>query len=303
MSRPFYTPRSDRRALIALALAAALVAGALTGKFWQNRNSNNTTAQEQTPQPGTPPAPTDSANKQRQLQPFDPNNVSAEQLIQMGFSKRQAYSLLAARERGHVFRSVYDVLTVYGWEDEDLQQMEQVVTIADTYKKKRTTRASPQEYTAYDTAGNAAEQTEYPQRNKFREHTLVNPNTADTTLLMRIPGIGPYFAQQIVGRRERLGGFADIEQLLEIDRFPEQTLDWFEIDSVNVRQIHLPSAPLNDLGHHPYIGWRKAKALTTYQRLYGPILSIDELRNTHLFSEDTLAMLEPYLQWADSLSE
>ena len=63
----------------------------------------------------------------------------------------------------------------------------------------------------------AAKVYSYPHKLRANEHIEING--ADTTLLMKIPGIGSYYASRIVRYRERLGGFASAQQLEEIDGF------------------------------------------------------------------------------------
>ena len=46
---------------------------------------------------------------------------------------------------------------------------------------------------------------------------------------MTVPGIGSYYARQIVRKRARLGGFASPKQLLEIEGFPETALEYMEV--------------------------------------------------------------------------
>ena len=46
------------------------------------------------------------------------------------------------------------------------------------------------------------------------EMTIIDINTADTTLLKQLPGIGGAFAKWIVNYREKLGGYCETEQLL-----------------------------------------------------------------------------------------
>ena len=50
------------------------------------------------------------------------------------------------------------------------------------------------------------------------EMTIIDLNTADTTLLKQLPGIGGAFAKWIVNYREKLGGYCETEQLLEVYR-------------------------------------------------------------------------------------
>lgn len=52
---------------------------------------------------------------------------------------------------------------------------------------------------------------------------IVDINTTDSATLVRFKGIGPVTAHEIVARRQKLGPFTDINQLLEIRKFPEAT--------------------------------------------------------------------------------
>jgi competence protein ComEA len=44
----------------------------------------------------------------------------------------------------------------------------------------------------------------------------IDLNTADRATLETIPGIGPVTADRIITRRDELGGFSDVEELLDI---------------------------------------------------------------------------------------
>ena len=58
----------------------------------------------------------------------------------------------------------------------------------------------------------------YQPKIRRGEHIVLN--TADTTALKTIPGIGSYFARKIVEYGERLGGYVSVDQLDEIEDFP-----------------------------------------------------------------------------------
>ena len=81
----------------------------------------------------------------------------------------------------------------------------------ESYKSYRANKPykSHRFYDDYKSSG-ASEYTERsasPHPSKFSQPTVVELNSADTTLLQRIPGIGQNIARWIVQRRERLGGF------------------------------------------------------------------------------------------------
>lgn len=50
----------------------------------------------------------------------------------------------------------------------------------------------------------------------------VDINSADSAAFDALPGIGPYYAAQMVKYRERLGGYSCKEQLMELYRFDEE---------------------------------------------------------------------------------
>jgi competence protein ComEA len=57
------------------------------------------------------------------------------------------------------------------------------------------------------------------------EGELININTADSTLLQTLPGIGPTNAQRIIDYRETNGPFQIIEDLLKVSGIAPATLD------------------------------------------------------------------------------
>ncbi len=133
----------------------------------------------------------------------------------------------------------------------------------------------------------------YPE--KFHTLTLVDVNTADTTLLQRIPGIGSYYSRSIVRLREKLGGLHSLEQLFEIRDFPNGALEWFEIKNPQLRKLNVNTADFKTLASHPYIGYDRTKLIQRRVRLYGPFQSEQELINANIFTEEDLEPLRPYL--------
>ena len=96
-------------------------------------------------------------------------------------------------------------------------------------------------------------------------------NTADTTALKTIPGIGPYFARKIVQYGERLGGYVSIDQLDEIDDFPLDSKKYLVIQDAQPRKLNINQLSLNELKRHPYVNYYQARAIEDYRRLHGPI--------------------------------
>lgn len=83
-------------------------------------------------------------------------------------------------------------------------------------------------------------------------------NLADSAAFDALPGIGGWFARQMIEYRERLGGYSFPEQLMEIRNFDREKFDKLS-DLVFVSpQTAVPyplwTLPEDELKRHPYIG-------------------------------------------------
>ena len=135
-----------------------------------------------------------------------------------------------------------------------------------------------------------------PSKLSAGEHVALN--LADTTLLQRVPGIGPYFARRIVSYRERLGGFYRPEQLLEIEGFPESALAYFALDGdQGLRKLNVNNLSIGELRKHPYVGFYRARQIVDYRRRYGRIKSLQELSLSKDFTPDAIERLEHYVEY------
>ena len=135
----------------------------------------------------------------------------------------------------------------------------------------------------------------HPVKIKEGEHVILN--TADTTALKTVPGIGPYFARKIVEYGQRLGGYVSVDQLDEIEDFPLDAKRYLTIRNAQPRKLNVNKLSLNELKRHPYINYYRAKAVTDYRRLHGPIHSLDDLRLSKDFPPDIIARLAPYVEF------
>lgn len=313
----FYFRKSDRKTILILAVVAVICVGVVILKNSSSRKSANTgqlAAQQQLIRSVTEK---DSANNSTQreekkvFQDFDPNTVSYETLLAMGISEKKAQVFINYRNAGKVFREPDDLLDTYGWTEEDIAPLLPYLHIDAAYGQQDdnprgqqfSSSSSPsdsfsRERRLSNVPTDSSNTRERYTSNKFKTLTLVDPNTADTTLLQRIPGIGPYYARSIVRLRERFGGITNLEQLFEINNFPEEALEWLELSAQpKVRQISLNQATFKQLAAHPYIGYEHTKAIQNYIRLYGPITSLEQLRNIHIFTDEELNRLLPYLKF------
>ena len=135
----------------------------------------------------------------------------------------------------------------------------------------------------------------YQVKLKAGEHVVLN--TADTTQLKMVPGIGSYFARKVVQYGERLGGYVSVDQLDEIENFPLDAKDYLVIENAQPHKLNVNTLSLNDLKKHPYINFYPARAITDYRRLHGPLKSLQDLRLSKDFPPEAIARLTPYVEY------
>ena len=256
-----------------------------------------------------------------ELFPFDPNTASAEDFERLGLESWQAKNIIRFREKGGIFSRPSDFARVYGITKRTYEVLLPFIQIADDYKPaadfygKEGYGRSGRRYTPYynnreeryrryaqDNTSPSERKAEgktetklysYPHKLRANEHIEING--ADTMLLMKIPGIGSYYASRIVRYRERLGGFASAQQLEEIDGLPESAIAYIKIDEQQIRKMNLNKLTLNQLKKHPYLNFYQAKEICDYRRLKGPLHSIEDLKLLKDFPPDEIDRLKPYI--------
>ena len=132
---------------------------------------------------------------------------------------------------------------------------------------------------------------------KIRQGEHIILNTADTTQLKTVPGIGPYFARKMVEYGERLGGYVSVDQLDEIENFPLEAKRYLVIDNPSPRKLNINRLSLNELKRHPYINFYMARTITDYRRLHGPLKSLQDLGLSKDFTPEAIKRLEPYVEF------
>lgn len=136
-----------------------------------------------------------------------------------------------------------------------------------------------------------------------RQPLVVELNSADSTTLQLLHGIGPAFARRIVRYRERLGGFSSTEQLLEVYGFTPELLEhirpYLRLDADQLQKINVNSMTLKQLIKHPYMDYYFARDLVNLRSHGVTFTSPDDLRAIPSCSDTMLNRLLPYLGFQD----
>ena len=136
----------------------------------------------------------------------------------------------------------------------------------------------------------------------FKKQPLrVELNSADTTTLQLLHGIGPTYANRIVRYRERLGGFTSKEQLLEVYGFTPELLShiapYVTVDTLNINKIDINSIPLKQLIKHPYIEYYQARDIVNLRNRGVRFENAEDLKTVPSMADSTLARLLPYIMF------
>lgn len=135
----------------------------------------------------------------------------------------------------------------------------------------------------------------YRRLEKYIDIPLLDLNTADSTALDDLPGIGGWYASKIIEYRNSLGGYSSKEQLLEIYRFDQQKYDALK-DLVTIKEPYgypLWTLPADSLRKHPYIrNYETAKAIVMFREHNPPdSWTVDDLRTAGIISPESAGKL------------
>lgn len=221
--------------------------------------------------------------KEIRLAMFDPNTADSITFLSLGLPSWMAKNILHYRNKKGRFHRPEDFRKVYGLTEEQYQTLRPYIQITEDFKSKDTIRLLTVQRVQRDTLV------------KYLPGTIIDLNSADTTELKKIPGIGSSIARMIINYRERLGGFYRIEQLQEIHLKAEKLRSWFSIDACQTHRINLNKAGIERIMHHPYINYYQAKVIIEYRKKKGSLKSLKQLALYEEFTPADFERIEPYI--------
>lgn len=304
MRKLFTIHKNDRKVLIALLV---LLTAACT-VLWLNRAPETTVTRTPTPMSRTTtkngridktdrfhdqyaerPIDEGTPMKPVKLVAFDPNTADSTTLLSLGLQRWQVRNIYRYRRAGGIYRHKEDFARLYGLTAGQYRQLEPYIRIGADYQPAVTLTDRRQ-------TDNTPPTPRYPV--KLSEGEQIVLNTADTTELKRVPGIGPYYAKKIVKYGQRLGGYVSIDQLDEIEGFPAEAKRYLTIDGTQPLKLNVNRLTINELRQHPYINYFQARAIVDYRRVCGTLTNLrEQLSLSKDFSPDDFSRLEPYVEY------
>jgi competence ComEA-like helix-hairpin-helix protein len=212
---------------------------------------------------------------------FDPNTVDSATFVRLGLKPFIASNILKFRNKGGKFRTPESFSKVYGIYPEKYKELEPYIAITEI---KQTTKDSVKSSSS----------------SKIK-NIIVELNSADTTELMKVYGLGRGYAKAIVRFRQQTGGFVSVEQLRELYGMSEENFNKIspscKVNTQLVKKLQVNTASVERLNAHPYLNFYESKAIYEYRRRKGKLKNANELTAISELKPETIRKIQPYFSF------
>lgn len=210
---------------------------------------------------------------------FNPNTLEKSGWVEMGFSEKQAATIINYRNHGGQFLIKEDLKKLYVIDETLFAQLEPYIDLPIDLPESKVEFSNKFENTV--------------------NYNVVEINSADSLELLTLRGIGPVFAKRIIQYRDKIGGYKVAGQLMEVYGMDSirynSLLNQITVDTALICKIDLNAASLNDLKNHPYMDYYIAKAIIDKRIQKGQFISLDELLEVPIITNDLYLKIKPYL--------
>jgi len=218
---------------------------------------------------------------QKEFFPFDPNTISRDSLDLLNIPSRLASSILGYRKAGGTFRYVDKLKSSPGMTDSIFRIIAPYVKIDSSYQLKNKSW-KPKEYVTVTS-----------------KMEPINLNTADSSELVQIKGIGPVRAKVLIERRENIGGYYDLDQLYD----GLYSLDTSAVDQISrylyvddsYRRIDLQAIDKWELIKNYYFSKNMATTAVNYFKHRDQRSYLDDFMAGSPLSHEKWEKVRPYL--------
>ena len=208
---------------------------------------------------------------------IDPNKMKEKDWVKIGFSKKEASSILKFQNKSGGFKFKEDLKKLYCMSDQRFLSLEPFLNLPDkTYKSEQ-----------------------FPKNTK-RQIAIIELNRCDSISLVSLRGIGPGWARRIIKRRDQLGGFYCLEQLIEMKGFSDTLLNTLrmqvKVDSSMIQKLNINQLSLEDLQKHPYCWYGVGKSIVNYRLQHGPFRNVEGLKKIYTLRPEIYEKLVHYVK-------
>jgi competence ComEA-like helix-hairpin-helix protein len=228
---------------------------------------------------------TETSSSPIKLFSFNPNSSSKEELMQLGFKEFLAKRIINYKDKGGKFFAKKDLMKIYGMDSSLYKKLYPFIDLPENrFQEKSIQKIEAKEKTTFT-------------KTAFSKFDL---NTADTSQLISVYGIGSKLSQRIISYREKLGGFISESQLKEVYGLDSSVVKnllakSFIDKNFQPHQLNINKATQQALAAHPYIKYKIAQAIVAYRFQHGDFKTIDALQKIVLIDKAQFEKMKPYL--------
>ncbi|MEE9438458.1 MAG: helix-hairpin-helix domain-containing protein [Saprospiraceae bacterium] len=220
---------------------------------------------------------------------FDPNKISQDSMLLLGISKYAASNILKYRAKGGKL-TAEKLKSIYGIDEVTINRITPYIDI----KKNKPTKT----YTNNSETNKQYQQKKYKNKYTRKTPSIIEINTADTTVWKSLPGIGKTYSKMIVNFRSKLGGFFHVDQVSECYGIPDSVFvkikPFLVIDTSKIKKRNINEMNSDALKSHPYVNWRKANHIVKYRDMHGNYATMNDLYKLHGLSKKYIDTLKIY---------
>ena len=219
---------------------------------------------------------------------FDPNTISATGWKRLGLRDKTIQTIQNYLSKGGHFYKPDDLQKIYGLHKDEYERLTSYVKIEpkSPNSNEQFVSLTPKNET-------------HPVKTYAARYAVIDINTADTSSLIALPGIGSKLASRIVTFRDKLGGFYSIEQVGETYGLPDSTFQkikqYLKLDNTSVKKININTATIDEMKAHPYIKYSLASPIVTYRNEHGSFSKIEDIMKVMAVNDDIFKKIAPYL--------
>lgn len=204
---------------------------------------------------------------------FNPNLATNSDFTDLGLTDWQISNIRKYQNKGGLFRTKDDFFRIYGFSEEQKERLYNYVELDETTKLNKEVTFK-------------------------KESILVDINSADTTQLKQLPGIGSTLSSRIIKYRELIGGYYSVKQLTEVYGIKESTFQGLSelivADTTKIRKLNLNFADLNEISRHPYLNKIQAAKIVKYRSKYGSFQELSVLCDSMILNIEEYRRIRPY---------
>jgi len=213
---------------------------------------------------------------------FNPNQFPKVKWLDMGMPESVVNTILNYEAKGGSFANKEDLQKIYGLNDALYNQLKDFVLIPEsTAAEKRDTVIS-----------------KWVAQSAVIEKWDIN--RVDSLSLLKIPGIGPFYAGQIVKYRKRLGGYTCLDQISELYKMDSSRLNailpYLIFQDTTIRKIDINTVEFKDLLRHPYFDYETTKSIFQERNKLGKFSGVYQLLKGGILSDSLYTKVYPYLK-------